>query len=159
MRTESFLHRYLPCVSGVEQLCLSVSYFQTSPLVSFLSVVFHIVHAPSTLTSTALACLACSSALLTSDWINVRLSFSTGSSVRHCKNPMASDSSYSDNAQELETVLCLDQTLSLTISCWYGFRPCLMNDFIFSIPLESTPVLSQQSSTLLPVKIAGAVSC
>ena len=46
-----------------------------SPQVIFLSVVFNVVHAPFYPISTALACLTCSSPLLTSDWIMARLSF------------------------------------------------------------------------------------
>ncbi|KAH3813425.1 hypothetical protein DPMN_141882 [Dreissena polymorpha] len=46
-----------------------------SPQVNFLSAVSHVVHATCAPISTALACLAFSSALLTSDWIVARLSF------------------------------------------------------------------------------------
>ncbi|KAH3842413.1 hypothetical protein DPMN_115909 [Dreissena polymorpha] len=54
---------------------LSGSYFQISPQVIFLSVLFHLVHVPCAPISTALACLALSSSLLTSDCIIARLSF------------------------------------------------------------------------------------
>ena len=103
---------------------MTVSEVHTSrclPKVSFLSVVFHLVHAPCDPISTALACLTCSSALLTSDWIMARLSF--WSDLLH-SNVLTTPMPWRPTAVIPTMSLCLRElSVSLTVSVTDHFLP------------------------------------
>ena len=100
---------------------LRSSYFQMSPQVSFLSVMFHVVHAPCDPISTALACLTCSSALLTSDWIMARLS--VWSDLLH-GNVLVAPMPWRPTAVIPTMSLCLRElSVNLTVSVADHFLP------------------------------------
>lgn len=68
--TDWCLQRYLPCVSAIEQVDMTLLYLSGSPSRYIPRFASCRCCSSYVLTSTALVCLACSFALLNSDWIN-----------------------------------------------------------------------------------------